>query len=206
MWAWTAAFIAFGRDHAKLEEKGAISNEAYAKYACWETLARLSGFRFMHEEFCIVSELPIVFKVNQNNQGHCEDGPYIQWADGTAFYSWHGTRAPAKWFHGDLPSAADALRWENVEQRRVACEMIGWHKILDELNAQSIDKDANPEIGELVEVTIPDIGREKFLRVRCGTGRDFALPVPPEMQTALQSQAWINNVPEHIIQSLEIRT
>ena len=53
-----------------------------------------------------------------------------------------------------------------------------------------IDRDEDPEIGELVEVEIPEIGREKFLRVLCGTGREFALPVPPDMKTALQANSW----------------
>jgi hypothetical protein len=68
--------------------------------------------------------------------------------------------------------------------------MIGWEKILDELNAVIINKDDNPEIGDLLSVELPEIGTEKFLRVRCGTGRDFALPVPPEMETALEANAW----------------
>ena len=89
-----------------------------------------------------------------------------------------------------LPSPADALKWPNIEQRRVACEMLGWDRILDVLNAVVINKDNDPEIGELVSVNIPDIGDEKFLRVRCGTGRNFALPVPPDMKTALEANAW----------------
>ena len=61
--------------------------------------------------------------------------------------------------------------------------------MLRELKAKTIEKDEDPTIGELVEVTIEG-GRERFLRVLCGTGREFALPVPPDMQTALQANAW----------------
>ena len=68
--------------------------------------------------------------------------------------------------------------------------MIGWTKILAALNARVIDADSDPEIGELVEVDLPDSGPERFLRVRCGTGREFALCVPREMETALAAQAW----------------
>lgn len=55
---------------------------------------------------------------------------------------------------------------------------------------RTIDKDDDPEIGELIEVELPEVGRERFLRVLCGTGRMFALPVPPDMTTALAAQAW----------------
>jgi hypothetical protein len=61
---------------------------------------------------------------------------------------------------------------------------------LNELQAKVIDRDADPEIGELLEVEIPEIGTERFLKVLCGTGREFALPVPPDMKTALQANAW----------------
>ena len=62
-------------------------------------------------------------------------------------------------------------------------------------------------IGTLLEVDIPDIGREKFLRVLCGTGREFALPVPPDMKTALQANAWTFGMddPNELL-NLEIRT
>ena len=68
--------------------------------------------------------------------------------------------------------------------------MLGWETILGELDCVSLDKDKNPEIGELVSVKIPGIGEDKFLRVTCGTGRNFTLPVPPDMTTARQANAW----------------
>jgi len=96
------------------------------------------------------------------------------------------------WITEGPPAAADALRWENMEQRRIACEMVGWNNILQQLEAKTIDKSDNPLVGELLEVRIPDIGKEKFLRVMCGTKREFALPVPPEMERASEAQAWLN--------------
>ena len=81
---------------------------------------------------------------------------------------------------------------DSASQRRCACEILGWNTILNELDAVSIDKNKNPMVGELLEVKIPDIGRERFLRVKCGTDREFALPVPPDMQSASQAQAWLN--------------
>ena len=70
------------------------------------------------------------------------------------------------------------------------CEMIGWESIFIQLEAVTINKDKNPEIGELLQAEIPEIGLEKFLRVTCGTGREFVLSVPPEMKTALEANAW----------------
>ena len=99
-----------------------------------------------------------------------------------------------------------ALTWTNIEQRRCACEIIGWDCILDELKAKTIDEDDDPMIGKLVQVNIPDIGKEKFLRVVCGTGRKFAIPVPPNMKTALEANAWSYDIPADMLKQLEIRT
>lgn len=78
-----------------------------------------------------------------------------------------------------------ALTWENIEQRRAAAEIVGWHRVLEQLDARTIDEDVDPQVGRLVEVDLPDADRERFVVVQCGTGRTFALPVPPTMQTAL---------------------
>jgi hypothetical protein len=69
--------------------------------------------------------------------------------------------------------------------------MVGWDKIFKDLKARTINKDKDPEIGELIRVTLDYERRdEMYLRVRCGTGRDFVLPVPLEMSTARQANAW----------------
>jgi len=61
-------------------------------------------------------------------------------------------------------------------------------------------------IGTLLEVDIPDIGNEKFLRVLCGTGREFAIPVPPNMKTALEANAWTYGLEGNLLRDLEVRT
>ena len=83
--------------------------------------------------------------------------------------------------------------------------MVGWETILNKLDAVTINKDRDPEIGELVCVDIPGIGEEKFLRVNCGTGRQFALPVPPKMKTALEANAWTWGLSPHQYKP-EVRT
>jgi hypothetical protein len=113
---------------------------------------------------------------------------------------------PSEWIVDKKPTAAEAITWQNMEQRRAACEMVGWVNILEELNAETIDKHDNPMVGELVAVDIPDVGREKFLRVKCGTNRLFALPVPPDMDTAENAQRWLNFIPDNIPFIPSIRT
>jgi hypothetical protein len=201
MWAPWECYLSAARDILKLDLP------SHTAYAHWEQAAIHGGFRVMHPEFCMVSDFPEVFKVDDQNLPHCEDGPSHRWRDGWSLYHWHGVRIPTEWIENKAGlTAKTALTWANVEQRRAACELVGWDRILSELKSKTIDRDEDPMIGELVEVTLPDIGKEKFLRVVCGTGRKFALPVPPQMKTALEANAWSYAVDTKVIRSLEART
>ena len=69
-----------------------------------------------------------------------------------------------------------------------------------------IDEDDDPQVGTLVEVSLPDAGKELFLRVVCGTGRRFALPVPQTVKSAVEAQAWTWGLDTSEFQKPEIRT
>lgn len=201
MWAAYACYLSSARDVLGLRLP------EHEKYAHWEQAAIHGGFRAMHDEFCLVSDFPEVLKTDDQNLPHCEDGPSHRWRDGWSLYHWHGVAIPQEWIENKACLTAQiALTWVNVEQRRAACEILGWERVLVELDAKTIDMDDDPMIGELVEVTLPDIGREKFLRVTCATGRRFALPVPPDMETALGANAWTYGVDTQVLRALEVRT
>jgi hypothetical protein len=179
----------------------------HEKYKYWEEAAIHGTFRVMHEKFCIVTDFPDTLKMDDQNRAHCQNGPSHRWSDGWALYHWHGVAVPEHWIMNPASlSAKEAITWTNIEERRAACEILGWAKILKELKAKVIDSDGDPEIGELLEVTLPDIGTEKFLRVMCGTGREFALPVPPEMTTALEANAWTYGLSLNEFVIPEVRT
>lgn len=185
MWASWECYLTACRDILGLRLK------EFEKYAPWEQAAIHGGFRIMHERFCIVSDFPEALRIDDQNQPHCDFGPSHRWRDGWSLYHWHGIRIPATWIEEKEKLAPEtALKWDNVEQRRAAGEIIGMHRVLDLLNCKVIDQHPNPEVGTLVEADIPEIGRERFLRVRCGTGREFALCVPPDTRSALEAQSW----------------
>ena len=85
-----------------------------------------------------------------------------------------------------------------MEQRLAACAIVGWDKIIKELDCKIIDENPNPEIGTLYHAVMPDQNNQMpwdnrpnmgLLKVRCGTGRDFVLQVPM-LRTALEANAW----------------
>jgi hypothetical protein len=170
-------------------------------------LAHHCGWLNMYYDTVVFQDRPKHIKLDDQNRLHCEYGPAILYRDGYSVYAWHGVTIPSEWItnKGEL-TAKIALTWVNTEQRKAACEIIGWATVLRELNAHTIDSDEDPMIGTLLEVDIPDIGEEKFLRVLCGTGREFAIPVPPNMKTALEANAWTYGLEGNLLRDLEVRT
>lgn len=170
-------------------------------------VTKSAGWFWAYKDIAIITDRPELLKRDKENRLHCEDGPAIRYRDGFAVYCWHGTRIPSEWIEDKANlTPTTALTWSNIEQRRCAMEILGWVNVLEQLNAKLIDTDDDPEIGELVEVVIPDIGNAKFLRVKCGTGRTFALPVPPNMKTALEAQSWTWDIDVKNFMKPEIRT
>jgi hypothetical protein len=172
--------------------------------------AKEGGWAWVDAHDAIIQERPQFIKMDEENRLHCEDGPAIQYLDGTQVYAWHGNRLDrSRWHWIDNKStltAKEALKQNNLEMRRIACEILGWVHILDELGATVIDADEDPMIGTLVEVDIPDVGVERFVKVVCGTGREFALPVPPDMKTALAANAWTFGIEPDMLRDLDFRT
>jgi hypothetical protein len=199
------AFYKFGQEIG-VRYKNQENFDAYIRYA--EDCSVMYAYKGI--AFC--SDRAKVLRFDDRKLLHCEDGYAMEFRDGYGFCSWHGIRVPDEWIVNKSLDAKTAITWKNMEQRRAACEIVGWAKVLRELNAVIINKSTNPFVGELVEVDIPDIGKEKFLLTMCGTNREFALPVPPQMERASQAQAWLN-VPdenwqnyEHIFENVTVRT
>ena len=202
MWSAWCSYLVAARDVLGLDLP------EYSGFAAYEQAAREGGFRVMHPEFCLVCDFPEIIKKDEQNRPHCEDGPSHRWRDGWSLYHWHGVKVPAEWIENKTGlSAKTALALENSEQRRVACEIIGWTRVLEELSAKVIDQDDDPEIGTLLEVDLPGSGKERFLRVLCGTGREFALPVSKDCgDTAMDAQAWTWGLSARDFKAPEVRT
>ena len=178
------AFYEFGRKIGVKYDKEAHL-DAYLEYA------RSCGWMYAYKGIAFVSDRPTVISKDDQTRLHSETGPAVEFSDGYAIHAWHGTTIPREWIEDKANlSAKTALTWANIEQRRAALEIVGWHNVLRELNAKVIDEDGDPEIGTLLEVRLPDLDRPtKILRARCGTGREFAMPVPPHVTTALEANA-----------------
>jgi hypothetical protein len=190
LWASWHAYVSFFAEHGLLQPSRAVD-----AWRLDETLAKTSGFTWWSADVLSISDRPVFIKRDAEGRLHSETGHAIEYPDGWGIACWHGVQIPVEWVAGALPAPADALTWQNIEQRRVAIELVGWPRILAGLDARSIDRDEDPLIGELVEVTLPGLAKPaRFLRYRCGTGREFASGVPPHIATAVEAQAWLTGL------------
>ena len=204
-WYWGApAVVSFFREVCDLELEKDIAERALA----YETTARTACWWWPHREFVMVSERPTRIRRDDQGRLHSETGKAIEWPDGWGVSSWHGTVVPHEWIaERNKLDPSLALTHPQVEQRRAAAEIIGWDKVLSQLNPKVIDKHADPMTGELLSVDLPDAPDSRFLRVLCATGRIFVLPVPQEMNSALNAQTWLwSELTAKELKELEVRT
>lgn len=136
---------------------------------------------------------------------HRADGPAVE-SDIEPLYFWHGVLIPAEWIEQrDTLAASEIFKEQNAETRRAGCEIIGWDRVLDGIDAKLIDNDGDPQIGALYEGQIPGATKCTFLKVQCGTGRTFVIPTPSGLKSAIAAQAWIANKPVKQWKSPEVR-
>jgi hypothetical protein len=200
-WVSWQAYESFFNEICGLKLEGDLSERAKS----YRNAQMSSGWWFPAKDFVMVCDRPEHIYI-ENGQLHSSTRLAIQWRDGWGIAMWKGIRIPNEWIVDRKPTAKELLEWENIEQRRCGFELIGWDKLLYELDAKTIDKNSNEEIGELIEINLPNSGKERFLKVRCGTGRFFVLPVEPSCKTALDAQAWSYGFNKNEFNIPEIRT
>lgn len=140
MWAAGVDFMSFFRHVACLPLD-------YSKWQHYEEAAIRGSFRWMHGDFCIVSDFPEVLKVDQDNRPHCEDGPSHRWRDGFEIYHWHGYRLPIgkEWVIANKANITPDLidSEENAELRRVMLEIHGFERYVATRDATVVAEDMN---------------------------------------------------------------
>ncbi|HMJ10600.1 MAG TPA: hypothetical protein VK524_04290 [Polyangiaceae bacterium] len=189
---WVGCYVA--SEHAL----GVVSSHYRELLAEWDALQRASGCWFPFERVVFCSERPLQIQLDDSRRLHGERGPAQEFRDGHAVYAWHGVGVPPEWIERrETLDPSIALTWPNIEQRRAAAEIVGWGKLIERLPTRVVNADRDPQIGTLIECELPDAGSSRFLRVRCATGREFVLSVPPEMTTARAANAWTYGLTSH---------
>jgi hypothetical protein len=153
-------------------------------------LSEVCGWWWPFAGGVVLTDRPSILKLDPENRVHCPDGPAIGYPDGFEVYSWRGAAVPKAWITNKASlSAPIVLTWPNLEQRRAGIEILGWKAIIAELDPEILDTDPDPEIGQLLRCNLPGSPGSVFLKVRCGTKREFVLKAPDRCRTAREAQA-----------------
>lgn len=182
-WSGWCSMLAFWRDEMELGKRPELA-ETYASYAHWETLARLSGWRLLTEDFAMVSERPLVLKTYVNSQGvhvpHCEDGPTHAWRDGMEIYHIDGVRVPKKVVMEPDKLILDEIRNEkNAEVRRIMRNRYGEGRYLQETGAKLLDADfEGVPLGAAPRALLRDEDGVVLVGTDGSTSRTYYMPIP----------------------------
>ena len=150
-------------------------------------IAKSAGWCWFFEDYAIATER--INRLKRDTQGrlHCEDGPAVSWPDGWKLYFWHGIAVPANLIEPleEFPIVEFFQKERNQEQRRAACEKLGWGRICNALGAKEIQRD---DYGILLETSslADDNGRPaKFVRVKdYSTEREYVIRTHPDTRSA----------------------
>jgi hypothetical protein len=158
-------------------------------------LSQSAGWVIPCANICWVSERQNIMARDDQGLLHSVVGPALAYPDGWEIYAVHGVRVRENWItQTNYLTAADVFKERTAEVRRAGCELIGWDRVLSGIDARLIDEDGDEFVGTLYEGQIPGAERCGFLKVRCGTGRQFVIPVESGLGSAMAAQAWIQNV------------
>jgi hypothetical protein len=136
---------------------------------------------------------------DDQNRLHSEVGPALEYRDGFAIHAWHGVPVPAHWIENRKTiDPAEIIKAPNAEQRAAGAAIVGWPRMLAVLKSKTIDRHGNPEIGELIELTLPGLREPgRFLKAVCPRNGLIVEGVPRvsdidnlPIETAIAAQAW----------------
>ena len=197
-WSGWSAFLSFFRHIVKLPL------DYRSGWQHWEAACVHGGPRLVHHEFCIVSDRPERLLVDEQNQPHCDNGPFCRWRDGSALYAIHGVKLPA-WIV-DRPDqiTVETIRAEaNTEIRRIMRERYGEGRYLANTGATVIDTDLSSthtrrtRAPQIMRALLQDSeGRRLLVGTDGSTSRTYHMEVPAEIATCRAAHEFLGGIDE----------
>jgi hypothetical protein len=143
---------------------------------------------------CIAVPRPALYL--ENGQLHRNNGPAVEWHNGTSYWFREGLYIPRRVAARTSERARlqVLVRHANLEERRLLLDRIGYERFLDIAGATLHQQD---DYGKLWRTTLPVDGEALTVvevvnatAVHDGTRRRHFLRVPPATRTAREAVAW----------------
>lgn len=206
-WAGWCARLCFWRDTMGLGERPELKKN-YAAFAHWETLARLTHWRWVAPEFCLISEKPIRLVTELRGTryvAHSLDGPTHEYADGWKIWHIDGIRVTEKIVMEPETITLDEIKDEqNAELRRVLRQQYGEGRYLRDTGAKLVDMDyEGAKQGAAPRALLQEAGSDDRWLVGTdgSTKRVYYMPVPSTVRTCRQAHELIAGMDESRIVS-----
>lgn len=171
-------------------------------------VAKECGWIWAFDTCAIITDRPTEIRKDEEHRLHSEVGPALSYPGHFEIYAWNGTRVPKKWIlDPDGTPPEEILAEPNVEVRAAGVAIVGMAKMLEKLDHKIIDSNENPEYGDVVAVTIPDLPEPVlYLKAECPRNGTIMEGLPPGIRTVRAAQAWRVGLEEHEFQFPEVRT
>jgi len=191
LYSYNCCYLSFVRDIIGFECK------EYENYKHYETCAKLSGIRFMHEKFCIISDFPVEFHNYTRRNGvvvaHNEKGPSHLWADGFSIWTIDGVKVTKQIVLNPETLTIKQIDSEiNEEVKRVMIDRFGWARYISETSAKCLDARINDVDGTSEALMVL---KDKSVRLLCAcksTARVYAIRVDNKIKTCQKAQSWMS--------------
>jgi len=164
----------------------------FDKYPPWEDCAKLGGYRWIHEEFCLVCDFPDSIQVDEQYRPHCETGPSHEWSDGWKLWYIQGRRVTEQIVMRPETLTVKQINDESDNDlRAIMLERKGWANYIREAELEPLEVFEN-DVETSIEVLYSTPFKHKVLVATCTTGRLFAMPVPDTIETCEAARSWIH--------------
>lgn len=88
----------------------------------------------------IICDYPTVLKTDERRRAHCDDGPALEYGDGSKFYAWHGVKLEQRHIERNY-TYDDILKEPNSEVRRAMVELYGAERYIKDSKATCKQQD-----------------------------------------------------------------
>lgn len=190
---WT---ISYAATYELAKETGAVFDaDKLEMFVNWSKNCHFIRF---NEDEVLISQYPMILKLDSRERLHCEDGPALMYEDGLGLYSINGVIVDEQIVLRPETQTIEQIQKETNEEVRIhRLERFGYEKYLEAIDATLLDENRNDIEGTL-EFLFEGIKSESeklvVLLTNCpSTLKKFALEVPNTIKTCADAQYWLSS-------------
>lgn len=183
--------------------EGNLLNELISKMASVHQI-------YCFKNICFVSNFPTHIRLNDNDELHSQSKPALEYKDGFSLYYSNGIEMKEEYIltSADRITKEQFTSEENADMRRELIRKIGINKVIEMLEAKTIDTFSTKTGGkyELLQVKLHNDVEGKFLKMKCvSTKNDHIIGVDEKCTTAIDAYCDLNNLTKEDFEGMSVQ-